>query len=91
MPERLECRRVLGEAPVRTAALFPVAFEPDEADDVVLLALAEPVEEVTDPRCLRRAGLRAGLRIPESAIAEYVEARTVEPVRRVRVRYGKAA
>ncbi|WP_344406083.1 hypothetical protein [Streptomyces longisporus] len=30
-------------------------------------------------------------RVPESAIAEYVEARTVEPVRRVRTRYGKAA
>ncbi len=42
-------------------------------------------------RRIRYVKLGHPVRIPEGAIAEYIEARTVEPVRRVRARYGKAA
>ncbi|WP_327725040.1 helix-turn-helix domain-containing protein [Streptomyces europaeiscabiei] len=42
-------------------------------------------------RRIRYVKLGRPARIPESAITEYVEARTVEPVRRIRARYGKAA
>ena len=42
-------------------------------------------------RRIRYVKLGRPVRIPESAIAEYIEVRTVEPVRRIRARYGKAA
>lgn len=42
-------------------------------------------------RRIRYVKLGRPVRIPESAVAEYVDARTVEPVRRPRARYRKAA
>ncbi|WP_153813662.1 helix-turn-helix domain-containing protein [Streptomyces sp. SUK 48] len=42
-------------------------------------------------RRIRYVKLGCPVRIPESAVAEYVEARTVEPLRRTRMRYGRAA
>lgn len=42
-------------------------------------------------RRIRYVKLGRPVRIPESAVTEYIEARTVEPVRRTRLRYGRAA
>ncbi|MGQ4329280.1 helix-turn-helix domain-containing protein [Streptomyces hayashii] len=49
------------------------------------------VRRLIAERRIRYVKLGRPVRIPESAITAYVEARTVEPVRRVRTRYGKAA
>lgn len=49
------------------------------------------VRRLIAERRIRYVKLGRPVRIPESAVSEYVEARTVEPVRRVRTRYGKAA
>lgn len=49
------------------------------------------VRRLIAERRIRYVKLGRPVRIPESAITEYVEARTVEPVRRIRARYGKAA
>ncbi|EMF52981.1 MULTISPECIES: helix-turn-helix domain-containing protein [Streptomyces] len=49
------------------------------------------VRRLIAERRIRYVKLGRPVRIPESAITEYVEARTVEPVRRLRARYGKAA
>ena len=49
------------------------------------------VRRLIAERRIRYVKLGRPVRIPESAVVEYVEARTVEPVRRIRARYGKAA
>ncbi|MEV5381674.1 helix-turn-helix domain-containing protein [Streptomyces sp. NPDC052721] len=49
------------------------------------------VRRLIAERRIRYVKLGRPVRIPQSAITEYVEARTVEPVRRIRARYGKAA
>lgn len=49
------------------------------------------VRRLIAERRIRYVKLGRPVRIPESAIAEYVEARTVEPAGRFRARYGKAA
>lgn len=49
------------------------------------------VRRLIAERRIRYVKLGRPVRIPESAITEYVEARTVEPVHRIRARYGKAA
>ncbi|MEV6997665.1 excisionase [Streptomyces sp. NPDC093982] len=49
------------------------------------------VRRLIAERRIRLRQARPPVRIPESAVAEYVEARTAEPVRRIRARYGKAA
>ncbi|MFI0139445.1 helix-turn-helix domain-containing protein [Streptomyces luteogriseus] len=49
------------------------------------------VRRLIAERRIRYVKLGRPVRIPESAVTEYVEARTIEPVRRVRTRYGKAA
>lgn len=49
------------------------------------------VRRLVAERRIRYVKLGRHVRIPESAVAEYVEASTVEPVRRIRARYGKAA
>lgn len=49
------------------------------------------VRRLITERRIRYVKLGRPVRIPESAVTEYVEAHTVEPVRRVRARYGKAA
>lgn len=49
------------------------------------------IRRLITERRIRYVKLGRPVRIPESAIAEYIEARTVEPVRRIRARYGKAA
>ncbi|WP_060888350.1 helix-turn-helix domain-containing protein [Streptomyces caniscabiei] len=68
-----------------------------------LLTVAEAAEQLgTGERFIRRliterriryVKLGRPVRIPESAVVEYIEARTVEPIRqtRTRARYGKAA
>ncbi|MEU9053629.1 excisionase family DNA-binding protein [Streptomyces sp. NPDC048384] len=48
------------------------------------------VRRLIAERRIRYVKLGPPVRIPESAVAEYVEARTVEPVRRIRAHYGKA-
>ncbi|RZB18681.1 DNA-binding protein [Streptomyces sp. F001] len=49
------------------------------------------VRRLVAERRIRHVKLGRPVRIPESAVAEYIDARTVEPVRRIRARYGKAA
>ncbi|MDX3069556.1 helix-turn-helix domain-containing protein [Streptomyces phaeolivaceus] len=49
------------------------------------------VRRLIAERRIRYVKLGRPVRIPESAITEYVEARTVEPVRRGRARFGRAA
>ncbi|MFF3847132.1 helix-turn-helix domain-containing protein [Streptomyces sp. NPDC002328] len=49
------------------------------------------VRRLIAERRIRHVKLGRPVRIPESAVAEYVDARTVEPVRRARARYRKAA
>ncbi|MDO0935006.1 helix-turn-helix domain-containing protein [Streptomyces sp. DG2A-72] len=49
------------------------------------------VRRLVAERRIRYVKLGRPVRIPESAVAEYIDARTVEPVRRTRARYGKAA
>ncbi|MFF5537291.1 helix-turn-helix domain-containing protein [Streptomyces cinerochromogenes] len=49
------------------------------------------VRRLIAERRIRYVKLGRPVRIPESAIADYIEVRTVEPVRRIRARYGKAA
>ncbi|MEH0545666.1 helix-turn-helix domain-containing protein [Streptomyces sp. B21-105] len=49
------------------------------------------VRRLIAERRIRYVKLGRPVRVPESAIAEYVEARTVAPVRRVRTRFGRAA
>ncbi|MEV8071268.1 helix-turn-helix domain-containing protein [Streptomyces sp. NPDC085995] len=49
------------------------------------------IRRLITQRRIRYVKLGRPVRIPESAVAEYIEARTVEPVRRTRVRYGRAA
>ncbi|MFC4466123.1 excisionase family DNA-binding protein [Streptomyces xiangluensis] len=49
------------------------------------------VRRLIAERRIRYVKLGRPVRIPESAVAEYVEAHTVEPVRRSRTRYGRAA
>ncbi|WP_371660902.1 excisionase family DNA-binding protein [Streptomyces sp. NBC_00280] len=66
-----------------------------------LLTVAEAAEQLgTGERFIRRliaerriryVKIGHPVRIPESAVGEYVDAHTVEPLRRIRVRYGKAA
>ncbi|MGA5040258.1 excisionase family DNA-binding protein [Streptomyces olivaceoviridis] len=66
-----------------------------------LLTVGEAAEQLgTGERFIRRliaerriryVKLGRPVRIPESAVTEYIEARTVEPVRRARLRYGRAA
>ncbi|MGJ7878057.1 excisionase family DNA-binding protein [Streptomyces rochei] len=66
-----------------------------------LLTLAEAAEQLgTGERFIRRliaerriryVKLGRPVRVPESAVTEYIEARTVEPTRRTRTRYGRAA
>ncbi|MFD7059886.1 helix-turn-helix domain-containing protein [Streptomyces sp. NPDC059906] len=66
-----------------------------------LLTVAEAAEQLgTGERFIRRliaerriryVKLGRPVRVPESAVAEYIEARTVEPTRRSRARYGRAA
>ncbi|MGW1606252.1 excisionase family DNA-binding protein [Streptomyces eurythermus] len=49
------------------------------------------VRRLIAERRIRYVKLGRPVRIPESAVTEYIEARTVEPVRRARLRYGRAA
>ncbi|MCE3030808.1 excisionase family DNA-binding protein [Streptomyces sp. CMSTAAHL-2] len=49
------------------------------------------VRRLIAERRIRYVKLGRPVRIPESAVTEYIEARTVEPVRRTRLRYGRAA
>ncbi|MFE1198648.1 excisionase family DNA-binding protein [Streptomyces olivaceoviridis] len=49
------------------------------------------VRRLITERRIRYVKLGRPVRIPESAVTEYIEARTVEPVRRTRLRYGRAA
>ncbi|MFG3130304.1 excisionase family DNA-binding protein [Streptomyces tendae] len=68
-----------------------------------LLTVAEAAEQLgTGERFIRRliaerriryVKLGRPVRVPESAVTEYIEARTVEPTRRTRTRtrYGRAA
>ncbi|MBQ0881940.1 MULTISPECIES: excisionase family DNA-binding protein [Streptomyces] len=66
-----------------------------------LLTVAEAAEQLgTGERFIRRliaerriryVKLGRPVRVPESAVTEYIEARTVEPTRRTRIRYGRAA
>ncbi|WP_405696618.1 helix-turn-helix domain-containing protein [Streptomyces coelicoflavus] len=66
-----------------------------------LLTVAEAAEQLgTGERFIRRliaerriryVKLGRPVRVPESAVTEYIEARTVEPTRRTRARYGRAA
>ncbi|MGP4083336.1 helix-turn-helix domain-containing protein [Streptomyces sp. KR55] len=49
------------------------------------------IRRLVAERRIRYVKLGRPVRIPESAVAEYIDARTVEPVRRTRARYGKAA
>ena len=49
------------------------------------------VRRLIAERRIRYVKLGRPVRIPESAVAEYIDARTVEPLRRIRARYGKAA
>ncbi|MFC9058442.1 MULTISPECIES: excisionase family DNA-binding protein [Streptomyces] len=66
-----------------------------------LLTVAEAAEQLgTGERFIRRliaerriryVKLGRPVRVPESAVTEYVEARMVEPTRRTRTRYGRAA
>lgn len=49
------------------------------------------VRRLVAERRIRYVKLGRHVRIAESAVAEYVGASTVEPVRRVRTHYGKAA
>ncbi|MEW2271958.1 excisionase family DNA-binding protein [Streptomyces eurythermus] len=49
------------------------------------------VRRLIAERRIRYIKLGRPVRIPESAVTEYIEARTVEPVRRTRLRYGRAA
>ncbi|MFF4799913.1 helix-turn-helix domain-containing protein [Streptomyces sp. NPDC001351] len=49
------------------------------------------VRRLITERRIRYVKLGRPVRIPESAVAEYIDARTVEPLRRIRARYGKAA
>ena len=49
------------------------------------------VRRLIAERRIRYVKLGRPVRIPESAVAEYIEGRTVEPIRRIRARYGKAA
>ncbi|MZG15296.1 excisionase family DNA-binding protein [Streptomyces sp. SID5914] len=66
-----------------------------------LLTVAEAAEQLgTGERFVRRliaerriryVKLGRPVRVPESAVTEYIEARTVEPARRTRTRYGRAA
>ncbi|TRO61544.1 helix-turn-helix domain-containing protein [Streptomyces sp. IB201691-2A2] len=49
------------------------------------------VRRLIAERRIRYVKLGRPVRVPESALAEYVEARTVEPARRVRTGYGRAA
>ncbi|WP_333750435.1 excisionase family DNA-binding protein [Streptomyces sp. IBSBF 2394] len=66
-----------------------------------LLTVAEAAEQLgTGERFIRRliaerriryVKLGRPVRVPESAVTEYVEARMVEATRRTRTRYGRAA
>ncbi|MEU5798337.1 MULTISPECIES: excisionase family DNA-binding protein [unclassified Streptomyces] len=49
------------------------------------------VRRLIAERRIRYVKLGRPVRIPKSAVTEYIEARTVEPVRRTRLRYGRAA
>ncbi|MBT2675988.1 helix-turn-helix domain-containing protein [Streptomyces sp. ISL-14] len=49
------------------------------------------VRRLITERRIRYVKLGRPVRIPESAVAEYIDARTVEPLRHIRARYGKAA
>jgi excisionase family DNA binding protein len=49
------------------------------------------VRRLIAERRIRYVKLGRPVRIPESTVTEYIEARTVEPVRRTRLRYGRAA
>ncbi|MEU0910448.1 excisionase family DNA-binding protein [Streptomyces althioticus] len=49
------------------------------------------VRRLIAERRIRYVKLGRPVRIPESAVTEYIEGRTVEPVRRTRLRYGRAA
>ncbi|RRQ80193.1 excisionase [Streptomyces griseofuscus] len=49
------------------------------------------VRRLIAERRIRYVKLGRPVRIPESAVTEYIKARTVEPVRRTRLRYGRAA
>ncbi|MFJ9740103.1 helix-turn-helix domain-containing protein [Streptomyces sp. NPDC101166] len=49
------------------------------------------VRRLIAERRIRYVKLGRPVRIPETAITEYVEAHTVEPIRRVRTRYERAA
>jgi excisionase family DNA binding protein len=49
------------------------------------------VRRLIAERRIRYVKLGRPVRIPESAVTEYIEARTVEPVRRTRLRYRRAA
>ncbi|MFF4520254.1 excisionase family DNA-binding protein [Streptomyces bluensis] len=44
-----------------------------------------------EERRIRYVKVGRYVRIPESAVQEYIAARTVEPLRRPRARYGRAA
>ncbi|WDO07159.1 excisionase family DNA-binding protein [Streptomyces murinus] len=49
------------------------------------------VRRLIAERRIRYVKLGRPVRIPKSAVTEYIEARTVEPVRHTRLRYGRAA
>ncbi|MBC2903656.1 excisionase family DNA-binding protein [Streptomyces cupreus] len=44
-----------------------------------------------EERRIRYVKVGRHVRIPESAVAEFIQARTVEPLRRPRTRFGRAA
>ncbi|MGP4083319.1 excisionase family DNA-binding protein [Streptomyces sp. KR55] len=44
-----------------------------------------------EERRIRYVKVGRHVRIPESAVAEFIQSRTVEPLRRPRTRFGRAA
>ena len=49
------------------------------------------VRRLIQERRIRYVKLGKPVRIPQSAVSAYIEARTIEPVQRRRSRYGRAA